>query len=309
MSTAGSSTIGWRERRSRLLLGYSPGMLLRCLLRSRFARAVHNNPVAVLGLAIVFAFLVAAFFPWIFTSYNPVKLNLLDKFLPPSSQHWFGTDSVGMDVYARVIHGASITLQVVVVVLTIAVSIGYLLGSISGYFGGKVDEWVMRFTDVFLAFPNLVLAIAVNAALGRGLTQTMLAVAFSWWPSYARLIRGQVLSVKHDEHVTAARALGASTFRILFKHVLPNCSNPVIVRVTLDVGYVALATAGLSFLGLGAEPPTPEWGRMVAEGRDYLLDQWWWSTFPGLAIFLVVVGFNLLGEIVRDWLDPGSVGR
>ena len=167
----------------------------------------------------------------------------------------------------------------------------------------------MRFTDIIIAFPFLILAIAVNAALGRGLLQTMLAVGFSWWPGYARLVRGQILAVKNEEYVTAARALGGSNLRIMARHVFRNSVDPIIVRVTLDIGLVALATSGLSFLGLGAAPPTPEWGRMVADGRDFLLDQWWISTYPGLALFLVVVGFNLVGMILRDWLDPSSVGR
>ena len=279
----------------------------RRIRRSRFLRAVRNNPIAVLGLVVVVAFFVLAFFPGLFTEYNPIKLSLKDKLLPPSAEHRFGTDQLGMDIFTRVIYGARTTLRVVIVVLLIAVSGGYLVGSLSGYLGGRVDLLLMRITDVFLAFPPLILAIALNAALGRGLLQTMIAVGLSWWPSYSRLIRAQIMSVKNEEYVTAARAMGASSPRILIRHVLLNCFDPIIVAITLDVGYVALTTAGLSFLGLGSEPPTPEWGRMVAEGRDYLLDQWWVTTFPGLALFLQVVGFNLFGEIVRDWLDPSSI--
>jgi len=239
--------------------------LKRSVRRSRFTRAVRNNPFAVPGLVIVFVFLLVALFPAPFTRHDPTRLNLPDKFLPPSSEHFAGTDSMGMDQYSRIIYGARVTLQNVTVVLAIAASVGYVIGSAAGFLGGHVDEVLMRITDVFLAFPSLILAIAVNSVLGRGLVQTMLAVGFSWWPSYARLIRGQILSVKYEEYVTAARAI--------------------------------------------AEPPTPEWGRMVAEGRDYLLRQWWVATFPGLALFLVVVGFNLFGEIVRDWLDPSGINR
>ena len=278
-------------------------------LRSRFFRALRNNPFSLLGIIIAVVFLIFALFPEQFTVYDPVKLNLQARLLPPSLEHWFGTDSVGMDVYTRVVYGARITLMVVIVVLAIATSIGYLVGSTAGYFGGWYDDLIMRLTDIILAFPSLILAIAINAVLGRGLPQTMLAVGFSWWPSYARLIRGQVLSVKNEEYVTAAEAVGAGTTRSIISHVLKNSFDPVVVRITLDVGFVALTTAGLSFLGLGAEPPLPEWGRMVADGRDYLLDQWWVSTFPGLALFLVVVGFNLLGELVRDWLDPSAINR
>ncbi len=281
----------------------------RSLWRSRFVRAVWNNPFGILGLVIVFAFFLFAFFPQAFTRYDPELLSLRTRLLPPSSQHWLGTDQLGMDVYSRVIYGARTTLKIVVVVLAIATSIGFVVGTLAGYFGGIVDEILMRITDVVIAFPFLILAIAVNAALGRGLLQTMLAVGFSWWPSYARLVRGQVLAIKNEEYVMAARALGGSDIRVMARHVFRNSMDPVIVRITLDVGLVALTTAGLSFLGLGAEPPTPEWGRMVAEGRDFLLDQWWISTYPGLALFLVVVGFNLVGMILRDWLDPSSVGR
>jgi peptide/nickel transport system permease protein len=291
------------------LSGHSTVSLRRRTWRSNFARAVRNNPVAALGLVIVFGFLLIALFPGAFTSYDPTKLNLPEKFVPPSREHPFGTDQMGRDIYSRVVYGASITLRNVIVVLAIVTSTGYVVGATAGYFGGKVDEFLMRIVDVFLIFPTLILALAVNAVLGGGLVQTMVAVGVSWWASYARLIRGQILSVKYDEYVTAARAIGARPYRVLGRHILPNCFTPVIVTITLDVGFIALATAGLSFLGLGAPSPTPEWGRMVSEGRAYLLDQWWATTFPGLALFLVVVGFNLLGEIVRDWLDPSGINR
>ena len=277
--------------------------------KSRFAYAVRNNPLSIVGLFLIALLILMILVPELFTSYNPTKLNLQDKFLPPSVEHPFGTDQVGIDIFARVVYGARTTVWVVFVVLSIATGIGFVVGSLAGYIGGRVDDILMRMTDVVLAFPSLVLAIALNAALGRGLLQTMLAVGFSWWPSYARLVRAQVLSVKNEEYVLVAKTLGATHPRILIRHIFRNAFDPIIVNITIDVGFVALATAGLSFLGLGIEPPTPEWGRMVAEGRDFLLDQWWVSTFPGLALFLFVVGFNLLGEIVRDWLDPGSVGR
>ena len=281
--------------------------LRRRIRRSGFVRAVRNNPIATLGLVIVFGFLIVALFPSAFTDYDPVKLNLPDKFLPPSREHPFGTDQMGRDIYSRVVYGASITLRNVVVVLMITTTAGYLVGATAGYFGGRVDELLMRVVDVFLIFPTLILALAINAVLGGGLVQTMVAVGISWWASYARLIRGQILSVKYEEYVTAAQSIGAGPYRVLGRHLLPNCFTPVIVTITLDVGFIALTTASLSFLGLGAPSPIPEWGRMVSEGRAYLLDQWWASTFPGLALFLFVVGFNLLGEIVRDWLDPSTI--
>lgn len=277
--------------------------------KSRFAFAVRNNPLSILGLLILVLLILMVLAPELFTSYSATQLNLRNKFLSPSAEHPFGTDQAGIDVFARVVYGARTTIWVVFVVLSIATGLGFVVGSLAGYVGGRVDDILMRMTDVWLAFPSLVLAIALNAALGRGLFQTMLAVGFSWWPSYARLVRAQIMSVKNEEYILAARALGASHFRIILRHIFRNAFDPIIVNITIDVGFVALATAGLSFLGLGIEPPTPEWGRMVAEGRDYLLDQWWVSTFSGLALFMFVVGFNLLGEIVRDWLDPSHVGQ
>ena len=277
--------------------------------KSRFAFAVRNNPLSIVGLLILVLLLLMVLTPELFTSQSATLLNLRNKFINPSAEHPFGTDHMGVDIFSRVVYAARTTIWVVMVVLSIATSLGFIVGSLAAYMGGRVDSILMRLTDVWMAFPSLVLAIALNAALGRGLFQTMLAVGFSWWPSYARLVRAQVLSVKNEEYVLAARALGANHFRIIVRHIIRNGFDPIIVNITIDVGFVALATAGLSFLGLGIEPPTPEWGRMVADGRDYLLDQWWASTFPGLALFMFVVGFNLLGEIVRDWLDPSNVGR
>ena len=277
--------------------------------QSRFAFAVRHNPLSILGLVILFVLIGMVLAPELFTSQSATLLNLRNKFLDPSGDHPFGTDHMGMDIFTRVVYAARTTIWVVFVVLSIATSLGFIIGAVAAYLGGRVDSILMRLTDVWMAFPSLVLAIALNAALGRGLFQTMLAVGFSWWPSYARLVRAQVLSVKNEEYILAARALGAGHFRILVRHIFRNGFDPVLVNITIDVGFVALTTAGLSFLGLGIEPPTPEWGRMVAEGRDYLLDQWWASTFPGLALFMFVVGFNLLGEVVRDWLDPSNVGR
>jgi len=276
---------------------------------SRLGGALRNNPLSIIGILIVFMFFVMAFFPGWFTSADPTKLDLSKRLMEPSAEAPFGRDQVGMDIFARVIYGARTTLQIVLVVLAVAITLGSIVGSLSGYFGGKVDILLMRLTDVFLAFPPLILAISINSALGRGLYQSMLAVGLTWWPSYSRLIRAQILSVKNEEYVTAAEVIGASRFRILVKHILRNCFDPIIVTMTLDVGYIALTTAGLSFLGLGAQPPTPEWGRMIAEGREYLLDQWWVTTYPGLALFFLVVGFNLVGEMVRDWLDPSVINR
>jgi peptide/nickel transport system permease protein len=281
----------------------------KSLRRSRSYRALRANPFGILGVAMLAVVVIAALVPGLLTQYDPVKLLLQDKFLPPSPDHWFGTDDVGRDVYTRVVYGARVTLLSTLMVLALAAGIGTIAGALAGFYGGWIDTAVMRITDMFLAFPALILALAINAALGRGLTQAMLAVAISWWPSYARLVRGQVLSTKQEEYVTAAQVMGAPVPVVIGKHILLNSFPPILVRMTLDIGFIALTTAGLSFLGLGVEPPTPEWGRMVADGRSYLLDQWWWTTFPGLALFLLVVGSNLTGDVIRESLDPSLVNR
>ena len=275
----------------------------------RFWRAARNNPLSLIAIAFVIMFFILAIFPNHLSIHDPEKINLRARLKAPSAEYPMGTDMVGMDVYSRVIFGARTTLVIVMVVLIIAMSIGTIVGSLSGFLGGTVDTLLMRLSDVFLAFPSLILAISLNAVLGRGLLQSMLAVGLSWWPGYSRMVRAQILSVKNQEYILAAECVGASKSRILFKHIFLNTFDPIVVKITMDIGYIALTTAGLSFLGLGAEPPMPEWGRMVSEGRDNLLDEWWVSTFPGLALFILVVSFNMLGELVRDWLDPSSIGR
>ncbi len=261
----------------------------------------------MVGTVIVGLFLAMAAAPGLFTGEDPAGLALERRLAAPSAEHWLGTDGVGIDVYTRIVYGARTTLATVVVVLAIAVVVGVSVGSVSGYVGGWLDGLLMRTTDVFLAFPPLILALATNAVLGRGLRQTMLAVAFLWWPAYARLVRSQILSVRKQEFVESARVIGASRFRIVSRHVLPNVIDPVVVRASLDAGFVALTAASLSFLGLGAQPPTAEWGRMVAEGQKFLLDQWWVASFPGLALLALVVGFNLIGEGLGDRLQEGAI--
>ena len=253
----------------------------------------------VAGIAIVGVFVTMAAAPWIFTSLDPAGLNLEARLMPPSAAHWLGTDATGNDIYTRIVYGSRTTLGTVVAVLAIASLFGIAIGSLSGYVGGWLDGLLMRTTDVFLAFPPLILALATNAVLGRGLRQTVFAVAFLWWPAYARLVRGQILALREQEFVESARVIGASRLRII-RHMLPNVIDPVIVRVSLDAGFVALTAASLSYLGLGAQPPTPEWGRMVAEGQMFLLDQWWVAAFPGIVLFVLVVGFNLIGEALGD---------
>ena len=254
------------------------------------------------GIVIVGIFATMAAVPWLFTSLDPAGLNLEGRLTPPSAAHWLGTDATGNDVYTRIVFGSRTTLGTVIAVLAIASLVGIAVGSLSGYVGGWLDSLLMRTTDVFLAFPPLILALATNAVLGRGLRQTVLAVAFLWWPAYARLVRGQILALRQREFVESARVIGASRLRII-RHMIPNVIDPVIVRVSLDAGFVALTAASLSYLGLGAQPPTAEWGRMVAEGQMFLLDQWWVAAFPGIVLFVLVVGFNLIGEALGDRIN------
>jgi len=270
----------------------------------RWQLRLRGNELAIAGALLVgVLFLVAALAPLI-APYDPVKLSLGQRLRPPGPQYLFGTDEFGRDLFSRVLFGARISLQVAATVVALAVSVGVTLGAIGAYRGGRWDEAVMRLADVFMAFPDLVLAMALSAALGASLTSAIVAVSIVYWPTYARLIRGQVLSLKHEPFVDAARSLGASEARIVVRHLVPNTLSPLVVRITTDVGYAILYTASLGFIGLGAQEPTPEWGRMVATGRLYLLDQWWYATLPGLAIFLAVLGFTWLGDALRDWLDP-----
>jgi peptide/nickel transport system permease protein len=277
------------------------------LLRSTRRRArprLRGNEIAILGGTLVgLLLLVALLAPWLAT-HDPERLSMTTRLRPPSSQFWFGTDEFGRDLYSRIVYGSRISLAVAATVILIATSVGVTLGAIGAYRGGRWDEGVMRLADIFMAFPDLVLAMALSAALGANLMSAIIAVSIVWWPTYARLIRGQILGLKQQAFVEAARTLGAGEGRIITRHLVPNTLSPLLVRVTTDVGYAILYTASLGFLGLGAQEPTPEWGRMIATGRFYLLDQWWYATLPGLAIFLAVLGFTWLGDALRDWTDP-----
>ncbi len=274
------------------------GALYRGWLRFR------RNRLAVLGLAIVLLLiLVAAFAPWIAT-HHPNEQNLAQRLLPPSAAHWLGTDDFGRDVFSRIVYGARITLYIVVLVAVIAAPIGLLVGTAAGYLGGWVDAALMRITDVFLAFPSLILALAFVAALGPGIENAVIAIALTAWPPYARIARAETLTIRNSDYIAAARLQGAGTGRILVRHVMPLCVSSLTVRVTLDMAGIILTAAGLGFLGLGAQPPLAEWGAMVSAGRRYILDQWWVATIPGLAIFVVSLAFNLLGDGLRDVLDP-----
>jgi peptide/nickel transport system permease protein len=269
---------------------------------------LHRNPLAMTGLAIVLGLiLVAAFAPLIAGDRSPVVQVLPDRLLPPSAEHWFGTDELGRDIFARVVYGARITLAIIGLVAVIVLPIGLTVGAVSGYFGGFVDTLLMRITDIFLAFPRLILALAFVAALGPSIENAIAAIALTAWPPYARIARAETITVRHSDFIVAAQLQGASPLRILWGHIVPLCLSSVIVRLTLDMAGIILIAAGLGFLGLGAQPPTPEWGAMVSAGRDYLLDQWWVATIPGMAIFVVSLGFNLLGDGLRDVFDPKSV--
>lgn len=272
-----------------------------------FVAYLRQNTLSVLGILIILAFILVAIFGPLFAPYNPIKGDTSDRLQPPSAEHWFGTDQLGRDILSRVIHGARISLRIAMIVAIIAGTIGTVVGITSGYLGGLADDLLMRVTDMFFAFPKLILAMAVAAALGPDLENLIFAIAIASWPVYARLARGEALAVKQEDYIEAIRALGAGQMRILFLHVLPMCITPIIIQVTLDMGFIILVAAGLGFIGFGAQPPTPEWGIMIAEGRNYITSQWWVSTFPGLAILLTVLGFNLLGDGLRDVLDPRLV--
>lgn len=270
-------------------------------------RVFLRDKLAVIGLAwIIFMVFVAIAAPWIapYPAQGRGASDITQRFEAPSAQHLFGTDDYGRDVLSRVIFGARIPLVISSLVALSVLIIGPFLGGLAGYYGGLVDEAIMRLTDVFLAFPALILTMALVAILGPSVRNLAIALIVTWWPWYTRLVRGMAVSLRQRPYVEAAKTMGVRNRVIVLRHVLPNAFGPVIVQITLDIGTVILAVAGLSFLGLGATPPTPEWGLMVSEGVEYVLAQWWISVFPGLAIFLLVLAFNLVGDGLRDVLDP-----
>jgi peptide/nickel transport system permease protein len=270
----------------------------------RSLRGICKSRLALFGLLITGLLIFVAILAPLIAPYSPTKMSLRERLSPPSASHLFGTDDAGRDILSRVIYGSRITLRICIIVVGLTLGIGTLLGILSGYIGGWVDELIMRLNDVFLAFPALILAMAIAAALGPSLENAIIAMVVIWWPRYARVSRGQVLAIREIDYVTSARALGASPVRIMIRHILPNCISPIVVQATLDLGEVVLTAATLSFIGFGAQPPVPEWGAMISVGRNFIRDYWWYPTFPGLAILLTVMGFNLLGDAVRDVLDP-----
>lgn len=271
---------------------------------------LRRNPLAMLGLFIIAGLCLLAVAAPVFAPQDPFAQNLAERLLPPGTPgHWLGTDDFGRDIWSRIVHGASITLVIVALVAVTAPLIGLLIGTVAGYFGGWVDSVLMRITDIFLAFPRLILALALVAVLGPGVQNAVLAIALTAWPPYARVARAETLTVRNSDYIAAVRLQGAGAGRIIWGHVVPMCLPSVIIRVTLDMAGVILIAAGLGFLGLGVQPPLPEWGLMISSGRKFLFEQWWVATMPGLAIFTVSLGFNLLGDGLRDVLDPRSTSR
>ncbi|MDF3608412.1 ABC transporter permease [Paracoccus sp. DMF-8] len=267
-------------------------------------RIFSRNRLAMLGLVILILLLVtAAFAPWL-SPQNPYAQNLANRLMPPSAEHWLGTDSLGRDILSRIIWGSRTTLFIVGTVALVAPVIGLFVGTVAGFAGGWVDNILMRLTDIFLAFPKLILAVAFVAALGPGIGNAVLALAITSWPPYARLARAETLTIRKADFIAAARLQGASRWRLLIGHIWPLCISSMIVRVALDMAGIILSAAGLGFLGLGAQPPLAEWGAMISDGRTYILDFWWVAAMPGLAIFIVSLAFNLLGDGLRDVLDP-----
>ena len=270
----------------------------------------RRNPLAMIGLGISVALIFMSIFAPLLAPYDPIVQSLPDRLLPPLTPgHWMGTDDFGRDIYSRLLYGSRITLYIVLLVILTAPVVGLIIGTVAGYFGGWVDAVLMRITDIFLAFPKLILALALVAVLGPGMVNAVLAIAITSWPPYARVARAETLTVRNSDYIAATRLQGASALRLIWGHVMPMCLPSVIIRVTLDMAGVILTAAGLGFLGLGVQPPLPEWGLMISAGRKFLFEQWWVATMPGLAIFIVSLGFNLLGDGLRDVLDPRSAGK
>lgn len=258
-------------------------------------------------MLVILAFvLVAIFGDWLapYPEQGYGRTNVATRLLPMSGEHPFGTDRLGRDMLSRAIIAARPALLVSLGVVAIAILIGAPLGALAGFMGGRLDDLIMRITDLFLAFPSLLLAMAIVAALGPGLDHAAMALAISWWPWYTRLVRGMAVSLRQRYFVEAAQSIGVPASVVILRHILPNCLSPILVQATVDIGTVILASSSLAFIGLGAQPPAPDWGLMVSEGRTFILDQWWYSTFPGLAIFITVLAFNLLGDTLRDIFDP-----
>ena len=266
--------------------------------------AFRRNPLAMVGLVVILVMLLLILLAPVLATHDPGIQELGNRLAAPSAEHWLGTDELGRDVWSRLLHGGRITLGMVVAVVLLVAPLGLLVGCVAGYAGGLWDRLLMRVTDVFLAFPRLILALAFVAAMRPGVESAVIAIALTAWPPYARLARAETLTIRRTDYVAAARMTGASHARIVLRHVMPMCMPSLVVRVTLDMSSIILTAAGLGFLGLGAQPPLPEWGTMIATARRFILEQWWVALMPGIAIFAASLAFNLLGDGLRDVLDP-----
>jgi peptide/nickel transport system permease protein len=264
----------------------------------------RRNKLAMAGLVTVIVLVVASVFAPLLSTQDPSAQDLAGRLAPPSAEHWLGTDELGRDLYTRLLYGGRVTLGMVIAVVVVVAPIGLAVGTVAGYAGGIADRVLMRVTDIFLAFPRLILALAFVAALRPGISSAVIAIALTAWPPYARLARAETLTIRHTDFIAAVRLTGASAGRIVLRHIAPLCVSSLIVRVTLDMSGIILTAAGLGFLGMGAQPPMPEWGTMIASTRGFILEQWWVPTIPGLAIFAASLAFNLLGDGLRDVLDP-----
>jgi peptide/nickel transport system permease protein len=294
-----------------------PGWLARWRIENEseideFRRGVYRfrqSTLSIVGLAAILFLVIVAVTGQYWVPYPGDAIgdvHPVDRTKPPSAEHWFGTDELGRDVFTRVVLATQTSFKAGIIILVVAISIGVPLGSIAGYSGGRVNEIIMRATDIMLTVPGIFLALSITAALGPSVLNAMIALSITWWPGYARLVQAQVLSARENDYVQAARSMGASHRRIVFKHILPNIISSIIIKASLDIGFAILSLAGLGFIGVGAQPPLPEWGAMIATGRRFLPQYWWYSTFPGLAMFLTVFGFNMLGDGLRDVFDPRS---
>jgi peptide/nickel transport system permease protein len=263
-----------------------------------------GNPLGMIGLIVIAVFVLMAIFAPLLASHNPAAQELANRLATPSAVHWLGTDELGRDVYSRILYGARVTLGMVIAVVILVAPLGLAIGCIAGYFGGIVDTVLMRITDIFLAFPRLVLALAFVAALKPGVESAVLAIALTAWPPYARMARAETLTVRGSDFIAAYRLTGASSWRIIFRHIAPLCTPSLIVRVTLDMSSIIITAASLGFLGMGAQPPSPEWGAMIATAKRFMFEQWWVPMIPAIAILLVSLAFNFLGDALRDVLDP-----
>jgi peptide/nickel transport system permease protein len=297
-----------RRRRCRdWLLTDSPASRMQAVLGLAYRRwkRFASNPLSMFGFAILVLLVAAAALGPLFAPHDPLQQVLPDRLLPPGSpSHWLGTDQLGRDILSRLIYGSRLTLSIAILVVVVVVPIGLLIGTVAGFIGGWIDVVLMRITDIALAFPKIVLALAFAAALGPGVINAVIAISITAWPAYARLARAETLRYVNADFIHAARLQGASRPRLLLRYIVPLCASSVIVRATLDMAGIVLTVAGLGFLGLGAQPPSPEWGFMVASGREVLLNAWWVATMPGIAILLVSLAFNLLGDGLRDVFDP-----